>query len=99
MEPNGKVSIVPKESYRNVTPKDIKLTPKQSKASVIVILDGVILEGNLRNSDVDKKWILGEIKTKGAKSTEDVALASLDNDKNLTVFLKNNEKPSNDYFE
>ena len=99
MEPNGMVSILPKENCRTLTPKDMGLSLSQSKACVILISDGQILYENLRRSSVDEKWLLGQIKNFGAKRVGDVFLASLDGQKNLSVFLKTDISPQNDLFQ
>ena len=99
MEPNGMVSILPKEDCRPLTPKDMKLDIAQSKACVILILDGQILYDNLRSSSVDEKWLSGQIRAFGARGVNDVLLASLNEQKNLTVFLKTCKNPKNDFFQ
>lgn len=98
-EPNGMVSILPKENNRTITPKDMKLDVCQTKASVILILDGALLYENLEKSSVTEQWLIKQIKSQGASDIKDVALASLTDKKNLTVFVKNELKPDNDYFE
>lgn len=99
MEANGMISILPKEKSRAATPKDLNLSPSQTKAAVIVITDGQILERNLKHCNADKDWLMSQIKAQGAQTEKDVALASLDTDGTLTVFIKNNEEPDNDRFE
>lgn len=99
MEANGMISVLPKEKSRAATPKDLNLHPDQTKAAVIVITDGQILERNLNHCNADRSWLLSQIKAQGAQSEADVALASLDTNGNLTVFLKNDESPDNDRFE
>ena len=99
MEPNGMISILPKENCRMLTPKDMGLSLPQSKSCVILISDGQILYENLHRSSVDEKWLFGQIKTFGAKGAGDVFLASLDGQKNLSVFLKTDQSPRNDLFQ
>lgn len=99
LEPNGMVSILPKEPYRAATPKDLQLQLQQSKACVILIVDGTLLRENLKFASVDEPWLMGQIRMHGAKTISDVALASVTDQKDLTVFIKNNEKPDNDYFQ
>lgn len=99
LEPNGMISILPKEKARTTTPKDLNLSPKQTKATVILIVDGKLLKNNLHFASVNKQWLTSTIKSYGAENISDVALASVDNEKNLTVFLKNGQCPQNDYFQ
>lgn len=99
MEPNGNVSIIPKDNYRYVMPKDMNLPVTQTKACVILIVDGNLLEENLQKASVNKDWLITQIKAQGATDIKDVAIASITEKKNLTVYLRNDEKPSNDYFD
>lgn len=99
LEANGMVSILPKDGYRYLTPKDMKLNIPQTRACVILVLDGALLKDNLRFASVDEEWVLKQVKADGGRGLSDVALASIDDKKTLTVFLKNKEKPKNDYFE
>ena len=99
LESNGMVSILPKENSRNLTPKDMKLDVTQTKACVILVLDGTLLKENLKESSVTEQWLTKQLKAQGAEEIKDVALASLTDKKNLTVFLKNDLTPDNDYFE
>jgi uncharacterized membrane protein YcaP (DUF421 family) len=98
LEPNGMISILPKEKARTTTPKDLNLSPKQTKATVILVIDGTLLENNLHFASVNRQWLESMLKTHGAENISDVALASVDSEKNMTVFLKNGQAPSNDYF-
>lgn len=99
LEPNGMISILPKEKARTTTPKDMNLSPRQTKATVILIIDGKLLKNNLHFASVNEQWLISMIKSYGAESISDVALASVDSEKNLTVFLKNGQSPQNDYFQ
>lgn len=99
LEPNGMISILPKEKARTTTPKDLNLSPKQTKATVVLIIDGKLLNKNLHFASVNEQWLISMIKSYGAESISDVALACVDSEKNLTVFLKNGQSPQNDYFQ
>ena len=47
LEPNGQLSIIKKEPYRSVTPKDLKLFAKPVSIPLVIIKDGKLLEENL----------------------------------------------------
>lgn len=98
LESNGRVSMMPKDSYRPIMPSDIDMRVQQSRACVILILDGALLSDNLKFASVNENWLIKQIQSQGADSISDVALASVNEKKNLTVFVKNNEKPKNDFF-
>ena len=92
LEGNGKISFLPKVSDRPVTPSDMNLTPQQDYMVANVILDGKLMEENLRHTGKDEKWLHNQIKGQGADRIEDVLLATCDASDQVTVFLKNNQK-------
>ena len=61
-----------------------------------VILDGKVMDENLRHTGKDEKWLLDQIKGQGAKRIEDVLLASCDSNNKLQVYLKDNQKEAKD---
>lgn len=96
LEGNGKISFLPKASDRPATPSDLNLSPEQDYMVANVILDGKIMEQNLRHTGKDEKWLKNQIKGQGAKAVEDVLLATCDSSNQVTVFLKNNRKETKD---
>ena len=57
-----------------------------------VILDGEVMEQNLRHTGKDEKWLHNQIKGQGAASVEDVLLATCDASGQVRVFLKKARK-------
>ena len=96
LEGNGRISFLPKVEERPLTPNDMQLTPEQDYLVANVILDGKIMEQNLKHTGNDLKWLHAQIKAQGAKSAEDVLLATCDAGNKLTVFLKENRKEAKD---
>lgn len=96
LEDNGKISFLPKASDRPVTPSDMNLSPKQDFMVANVILDGRIMEENLRHTGNNEKWLMSRIKGQGAGKVEDVLLATCDSSNQVTVFLKNSRKEPKD---
>lgn len=96
LEDNGKISFLPKSSDRPVTPSDMNLSPEQDFMVANVILDGRIMEENLRHTGNDEKWLMNQIKGQGAGKVEDVLLATCDSSNQVTVFLKNSRKEPKD---
>ena len=47
LEPNGKISFLPKVLKRPTTPEDLNLSPEQENIVTNIILDGIILKENL----------------------------------------------------
>ena len=92
LEGNGKISFLPKSTDRPLTPNDMQLAPQQDYMVANVILDGKIMEENLKHTGNDEKWLHSQIKAQGAKKIDDVLLATCDMTNQVTVYLKSNEK-------
>ena len=96
LEGNGKISFLQKATDRPLTPADVQLSPQQDYMVANVILDGKVMEENLRHTGKDEKWLLDQIRGQGAKRIEDVLLASCDSNNKLQVYLKDNQKEAKD---
>lgn len=96
LEGNGKISFLPKVEDRPLTPSDMQITPTQDYMVANVILDGKVMEENLRHMGKDEKWLHGQITALGAKQEEDVLLATCDRSDKVTVYLKKNKKGPKD---
>lgn len=89
LEPNGKISFLPKSTDRPMEPKNMELEPEQDTMVANVIIDGNVMEKNLKHTGKDIKWLTDQIKGQGASAIEDVLLATCDLNNQVTVFLKN----------
>lgn len=96
LEGNGKISFLPKAADRPVTPSDLQLSPQQDYMVANVILDGKVMEENLRHTGNDENWLKKQIRGKGADHFSDVLLATCDTNNQVTVFLKTNRKETKD---
>ena len=74
-EHNGKLSILPKAANRPATPTDLKITAEQTFMGTELIMDGCIMEENLRRLSKDKKWLEKRIRAFGCKSAKEIFLA------------------------
>ena len=61
-EYNGKLTILPVSSKRPVTPNDINITLQQELIFTELIMDGRILNDNLRRMGLDLSWLNNQIK-------------------------------------
>lgn len=91
LEGNGKISFLPKETERPLTPADIGLKPKADFLVANIIIDGNIMVDNLAASGKDEAWLTKKLAANNVKKVEDVLLATCDIDNNFTVFLKNHD--------
>ncbi len=89
LEPNGKISYLPKSSYRPVNPHDMNLTPNADYPVANVIIEGKIQYNILKHSGKDEKWLLQQLHAQGTKDIKDIFLATCDIDNNVHVYKKN----------
>jgi len=83
---NGKLSILPVSKKRPTTPEDLNLSPAPEFIHTEVIMDGRILNENLKRMGLDDKWLQKQLNAQGYKKTEEVFLALCDENNQLTVF-------------
>lgn len=88
LEPNGKISFLPVSEERPATPKDLGIKPVQEQIFANVIVDGQILEYNLRHAGKDTNWLQQQLDGQNIKNVADVFLATCDKDGNFHVFEK-----------
>lgn len=86
MEPNGNLSILPKENKRPVNLEDLNIAKNQSGLCANVIIDGKIMEENLKNINKSKKWLLKQIKTDDLSK---ILLVTVDNNEKVKVYYNN----------
>ena len=89
LETNGNVSVMPKAAARPATNEDEGNTVEDDTIRADVVIDGKILYGNLKAFGKNTQWLTNELQKQGIARYKNVALASLDTDDNLSVFLKN----------
>lgn len=89
LEVNGKLSILPKSDYQVPNLKDLKIKKDKAYLSANVIIDGVLMEENLKNSNKGLDWLNKELKKQGHLNYENILLATITNGV-LSVFEKNN---------
>ncbi len=85
IEPNGRLAVLPRESYRPATPEDLGIPMKDPPVQpVSVISDGVVLHKNLSSCGKDENWLKKQMKAQNVKLSKTV-LAMAEGD-TLTVF-------------
>ena len=92
LEHNGVVSFLPKETDRPATPTDLNLNPKQAKVQMPFVMDGKLLEDNIRQAGKEEAWVRRSLLRQGYKDESDVLLALWDGGEKLTVFPLHPEK-------
>ena len=91
-EYNGKLTILPVSSQRPVTPNDMNLAPEQELLFTELIMDGRILDDNLKRMGLDLTWLDKQLKQRHISSPQDVFLAVCDRNLKYVLYEKNHNK-------
>ena len=94
MEVNGKLSFLPNEPDRPLTPRDMQLTPAQSRPPIAIIMDGVLLQERLRMSGNTESWLRSQLQIQGYRDETTILLALVDDQNNLSIYQKTSDEPS-----
>ena len=86
LEHNGVVSFLPREQDRPATPADLDLSPRQSQVQVPFVMDGRLLEENVRLAGKEASWVRRGLLRQGYRDEGEVFLALWDGGEKLTVF-------------
>ncbi len=95
LEENGKISFLPKASERPVTPKDLNIKIEQEYLVANLIIDGNIIENNLKMAGKNHKWLQNQLSANGIHSEKEVLLATCDMENHVTIYRKNMIIPKN----
>lgn len=87
-EYNGKLTILPVSSQRPATPNDMNLAPEQELLFTELIMDGRILEDNLKRMGLDLTWLDKQLKQRNIYSPHDVFLAVCDRNLKFVLYEK-----------
>ncbi len=85
-EYNGKLTILPNSANRPVTPADIELNPEPDHINTEIIMDGRIMDENLKRMGLDLKWLEKQIKAQGYHNVKEIFLGLCDNNNKLSLF-------------
>jgi len=88
LEPDGKLSVLPKAQYQPLTPADLKMSMAYQGLATVLVKDGVVMERNLRRNNLTEDWLMTELKRRGIENVSDVFYATLDTSGNLFIDLK-----------
>lgn len=99
LEINGKISFLPKENQRPVTPTDLNLSTNPERICSTIILNGILLKQNLQYTGNDELWLQKQLVSQNVKNIKDVFLAFCDSQNNLVVYFDNSKESKNDSFQ
>ena len=77
LETNGEVTVIQKPEKRNVIVEDLNITHEYEGISYDLVIDGNIMEKNLKTIGKDEKWLNAQLKKFDAKP-ENTLIATID---------------------
>jgi len=91
LETNGQLSVFPKPQKRPVTPEDMNIQAKAEGMTMDLIIDGRVMEKNLRIAGKDMEWLLSQLRMNNFSSPSDIFYACMDT-ATQQVFFQPREK-------
>ncbi|MBQ7974085.1 MAG: DUF421 domain-containing protein [Clostridia bacterium] len=85
-EYNGRLTILPKATKRPANPTDMNLVPPPETINTEVIMDGRILDENLKRLGLNSVWLKKELESQGHKNAKEIFLGICDDNHQLTLF-------------
>ena len=98
LEVNGKMSFLPNEASRPLTPADMSMAPAQARPPVAVIMDGVLFDKRLRAAGLEEAWLNKQLEIQGYKTYERIFLATVDSDNALAVYEREENAEGKGYY-
>ncbi|MBR2569669.1 MAG: DUF421 domain-containing protein, partial [Paenibacillus sp.] len=94
IEPSGEINVQLKKEHQPLTASDLGLVMQRERTPQIIIMDGNIMDKQLRVEGLDERWLKQELDKLDVK-VEDVFLAQVDSNRQLYVDLYNDQKSLN----
>lgn len=91
LETNGEVSVQMKPESLPLTPKDVKVPTQYKGICSNIIIDGVLMEKNLKIINKKQEWLNSQLEKHDIKSVKDVLLAFVDSSDCFYVYKKNDD--------
>ena len=89
-EYNGKLSVLPVSTKRPLNPEDMKLNPQPEHIGTEIIMDGRIMDENLKRKGLNDEWLKKEMKKQGYKHAKEIFLGICYDNNQLTLFPMKN---------
>ena len=98
LDTTGKISFRPTSTARPATPGDLSLTVAEATLPINVVMDGELLEDNLRSLGYDPTWLARRL-AEQKQTADGCLLVTCDRQGTLTVFPLNHQPLSRDIFQ
>ncbi|EIT84638.1 Hypothetical protein A374_14960 [Fictibacillus macauensis ZFHKF-1] len=88
LESNGEISVLPKSGYEPIKRMDVNLSLRSPTLPITLVLDGVLVEDNLRTAGVSKAWLEQELTKKNIATIQEVLYAEFKEGEELLIMGK-----------
>ncbi len=88
-EYNGRITILPKNQKRPLTPEDMNITTEEAAICTEIIMDGRILHENLKRLGLNLEWLDKQLKMQKYNSAKEIYLGICDKNNTLSLFPLN----------
>ena len=78
LETSGQISFLPKSLNRPLTPEDMQLHPDAARIWYDLIIDGQLMQDNLKAAGRDERWLDAQLHTQGIGQRSEVFYAACD---------------------
>ncbi|RLQ96146.1 DUF421 domain-containing protein [Falsibacillus albus] len=85
LEANGQISILLKDQHKTPTKQDMMLAVKEEDLPISFIVDGQILNDNLKDRGFSKQWLMQELKKHGYEDEKRIFYADWQADDGLHI--------------
>lgn len=85
-EYNGRLTVLPISTKRPMNPDDMNLSPQSESIYTEVIMDGRILEENLKRMGLNSKWLQKQLEKQGYYDVKQISLGVCDDNNKLSLF-------------
>jgi uncharacterized membrane protein YcaP (DUF421 family) len=85
LESNGQLSVLKKSQFQTVTAQDLNISTDYQGIGTELIYDGVIVEQNLKQVNLDQSWLDDQLRKRGIGDPSEIFLANLDTQGNLYI--------------
>lgn len=90
LEENGKISFLPYSDKRPANPSDFNIKPQDDSVVTNIIIDGKVMEKNLKELGYDTLWLTKMLQKQGIVKIDNIFLATYNVDGSLCAYLTNN---------
>lgn len=86
LEPDGKLSVLKKQQKQQATKEDMKISTQNSVyLPSEIIVDGKVVQRNLKELGLDEKWLNSQLKQKKIATVKEVLYAEIQADGSLYI--------------